>query len=434
MSPPSSGKFKNLSSEEREFLEALESSGELVEDLMEGASRDPSPAPSTPKTKKIKLTNKIKEQLFLEFKEKLLAERQVEGDGVEGTPRPSGQGPKRKRVYTQTPQVAAGVVELQQPPAPPSLGLEEMPPLVDMDDPWTESSGTSLHDSALGDTWGTAPDMESCLEVEKEVEEEEEREEEKEEEEEEGESEVTTGTQSSRDSSRDNSSVTSPRSPTPGRGSMQPRWMGTGGPARAPSPSGLTAQDRQTAYANRHRREAIYQEGDYVLLSTCAAPTLTSNRFSKLQPRHVGPFRVMAVTPDNVNFVTLDLSDRLDIHPRINVCYLKPYWTREEAQSRGYCPPKVITKADGTTHLEWVVDALVDRWLLHDKDGFSYHFEDGTPFLEYLVKWAGHGATEDSWESQEAFETHPGLVNTYHRLQGLAPPIWDQVALRDTFP
>eukprot|EP00884_Botryococcus_braunii_P022924 jgi/Botrbrau1/9315/Bobra.0086s0001.1 len=90
MSPPSSGKFKNLSSEEREFLEALESSGELVEDLMEGASRDPSPAPSTPKTKKIKLTNKIKEQLFLEFKEKLLAERQVGGDGVEETPRPSG--------------------------------------------------------------------------------------------------------------------------------------------------------------------------------------------------------------------------------------------------------------------------------------------------------------------------------------------------------
>eukprot|EP00884_Botryococcus_braunii_P001381 jgi/Botrbrau1/11243/Bobra.0038s0015.1 len=307
-----------------------------------------------------------------------------------------------------------------------------MPPLVDMDDPSTESSGTSLHNSAPGDTSGTAPDMESCLEVEKEVEEEEEREEEKEEEE--GESEVTTGTQSSRDSSRDNSSATSPRSPTPGRGSMQPRWMGTGGPARAPSPSGLTAQDRQTAYANRHRREAIYQEGDYVLLSTRAAPTLTSNRFSKLQPRHVGPFRVMAVTPDNVNFVTLDLPDRLDIHPRINVCYLKPYWTREEAQSRGYCPPKVITKADGTTHLEWVVDALVDHRLLHDKDGYSYHFEDGTPFLEYLVKWAGHGATEDSWESQEAFETHPGLVNTYHRLQGLAPPIWDQVALRDTFP
>ena len=67
MSPPSTGKFKNLSSEEREFLEALESSGELVEDLMEGVSRDPSPAPSTPKTKKIKLTKEIiKEQLFLE--------------------------------------------------------------------------------------------------------------------------------------------------------------------------------------------------------------------------------------------------------------------------------------------------------------------------------------------------------------------------------
>eukprot|EP00884_Botryococcus_braunii_P012741 jgi/Botrbrau1/21468/Bobra.0216s0076.1 len=77
------------------------------------------------------------------------------------------------------------------------------------------------------------------------------------------------------------------------------------------------AQDRQVAYASRHKRAASFQEGDYVLLSTRAAPTLTSNRLSKLQPRHVGPFQVMEATPDNTNFVTLDLPDRLDIHPRI---------------------------------------------------------------------------------------------------------------------
>eukprot|EP00884_Botryococcus_braunii_P011203 jgi/Botrbrau1/20083/Bobra.200_1s0086.1 len=64
MSPPSTWKFKNLSSEEREFLEVLESSGKLVEDLMEGASRDPSPAPPTPKKQKVNLTKEIKDQLF----------------------------------------------------------------------------------------------------------------------------------------------------------------------------------------------------------------------------------------------------------------------------------------------------------------------------------------------------------------------------------
>ena len=62
-------------------MEALESSGELVEDLMEGASRDPSPAPPTPKKQKIKLTKEIKEQLFQEFKEQLLAKGKVEGMG-----------------------------------------------------------------------------------------------------------------------------------------------------------------------------------------------------------------------------------------------------------------------------------------------------------------------------------------------------------------
>jgi hypothetical protein len=74
------------------------------------------------------------------------------------------------------------------------LGFDEqdgMPPLVDMDDPSTESSGTSSNNSAPGDTSGTAPDMESLMEVEKDVGEEEE--EEKEGEEEGGESEVTTG-------------------------------------------------------------------------------------------------------------------------------------------------------------------------------------------------------------------------------------------------
>jgi hypothetical protein len=53
MSPSSTGKFKNLPSEEREFLEALEESGEEVEDLMDGASREPSPVLPTPKKQKL---------------------------------------------------------------------------------------------------------------------------------------------------------------------------------------------------------------------------------------------------------------------------------------------------------------------------------------------------------------------------------------------
>jgi hypothetical protein len=88
MSPSSTGRFKNLPSEEREYLEALEGSGEEVEDLMDEASREPSPAPPTPKKQRIKLTKEIKDQLFQEFKEQLEAEKQGEGVRVEEAPRP----------------------------------------------------------------------------------------------------------------------------------------------------------------------------------------------------------------------------------------------------------------------------------------------------------------------------------------------------------
>jgi hypothetical protein len=81
----SDGKLLNLPVEEREFLEE---SGEEVEDLMDAASREPSPAPPTPNKQRIKLTKEIKDQLFQEFKEQLEAEKQGDGGMVEEAPRP----------------------------------------------------------------------------------------------------------------------------------------------------------------------------------------------------------------------------------------------------------------------------------------------------------------------------------------------------------
>lgn len=91
MSQTSLEKFKNISLEDREYLESLEASGEVVEDLMAGPSRDPSPTPPpqpAPKARKrkIELSEEEKEKLFMEFTDRLnTAKEKGEGEAPRST-------------------------------------------------------------------------------------------------------------------------------------------------------------------------------------------------------------------------------------------------------------------------------------------------------------------------------------------------------------
>ncbi|KAK1415049.1 hypothetical protein QVD17_30819 [Tagetes erecta] len=83
------------------------------------------------------------------------------------------------------------------------------------------------------------------------------------------------------------------------------------------------AKDRQTSYANRRRKDIVFQVGDRVMLKV--SPWKGIIRFrkrGKLSPRYIGPFRIVARVGDVA--YRLDLPEELSgIHPTFHVSYLR---------------------------------------------------------------------------------------------------------------
>lgn len=130
--------------------------------------------------------------------------------------------------------------------------------------------------------------------------------------------------------------------------------------------------------------------------------------------------------PGKDNFVELELPAALDFHNRINVVYLKPYRSLAPQTVHKGILPHTITDPDGSTQVEWSVEELVGHQEMIDKDRYTYHYVDGTPYLEYLVRWARFPDSDFTWETQELFLRQPNVVDNYHSLQELDPLIWDR--------
>src|SRR6185312_9837229 len=82
------------------------------------------------------------------------------------------------------------------------------------------------------------------------------------------------------------------------------------------------AQQRQTHYANKQRREVEFSIGDQVLLST--ANLRNEARAPKLAPRFIGPFPIVRVV--SAVAYELDLPTTMSrVHPVFNVSKLRPY-------------------------------------------------------------------------------------------------------------
>ena len=75
------------------------------------------------------------------------------------------------------------------------------------------------------------------------------------------------------------------------------------------------AQERQAQYANKHRRDETFQEGEMVLLSTANITTdVDAQRPSrKLNPRFIGPYRITKMVSPTA--CKLELPPKMKIHP-----------------------------------------------------------------------------------------------------------------------
>ena len=122
------------------------------------------------------------------------------------------------------------------------------------------------------------------------------------------------------------------------------------------------------------------------------------------------------------NALTLDLPPGWRIHPTLNISRLKRYYTsakfpREEIS----LPPPVLID----DHEEYEVESVIGkRWT---------YTSSGTPEPEYLIKWKGYSAAENSYlpldyldncqeaireyEAKNSGEVPPPLRRTSKRLQ-----------------
>jgi hypothetical protein len=98
----------------------------------------------------------------------------------------------------------------------------------------------------------------------------------------------------------------------------------------------IAAQQRQKAFANKHRLEQVYKVGDNVLLSTKYLNLKHSKTNRKLLPKWIGPFEVVQIVGPVA--YKLKMNPGWQVHPVFHVSFLELY--REDG--RVQLPPSLI--------------------------------------------------------------------------------------------
>lgn len=157
------------------------------------------------------------------------------------------------------------------------------------------------------------------------------------------------------------------------------------------------AQDRQTAYANRKRRDITFSVGDLVLLSSSGInPPSASSTAIKLQPKFYGPFPVEEVLSPLT--YRLGLPPHFKIHPVVHASKLKPFHASDRHQPP---PPPASVDPDGTPL--FVVEAI------HKHRPANV---DRLKGRSYLVEWQGFPEEDWTWEKRADVE-HTAAFDIY---------------------
>ncbi|KAJ9534829.1 hypothetical protein QJQ45_017277 [Haematococcus lacustris] len=141
--------------------------------------------------------------------------------------------------------------------------------------------------------------------------------------------------------------------------------------------------DTQKLHADQHRRHAEFEVGDLVLLSCANLNLQTAVNSAKLQPRFVGPFKVLA-KHSPVSY-KLDLPSSMRILPTFHISRLRHYLSSSSFPERTVelQPSPVII--DGEAY--FTVEAILGR-----------RWNDAQHAFQYLIKWAGYDDSFNSWE------------------------------------
>jgi hypothetical protein len=153
------------------------------------------------------------------------------------------------------------------------------------------------------------------------------------------------------------------------------------------------AKERQKKYADTKRRHCVFAVGDKVLLASKNI-SLKGGGSRKLLPRYIGPFTITKAINQGISY-TLDLPKGLKIHPTFHISLLRLYKEDPDYLFKAPPLPEVI---EG--QLEYEVDHIVNHRSMGDA-------------LEFLVRWKGYQACDDTWEPASNLKNCPKILKEY---------------------
>jgi hypothetical protein len=149
------------------------------------------------------------------------------------------------------------------------------------------------------------------------------------------------------------------------------------------------ARNKQTHYANQHRRDVVFKEGEMVWLSTQHL-NLPDGITRKLTSRYTGPFRILEVTsPVNYKLAIPEEWTKKRVHPVFHVSLLKRYVPGTESESSD---PHIVDIQSSEEEPEYEVERIIGKRLGKDKQ------------VEYLILWKGYPESEATWENSDVVE------------------------------
>jgi len=159
------------------------------------------------------------------------------------------------------------------------------------------------------------------------------------------------------------------------------------------------AQERQTKYANNHRRHLMFKTGDQVLLSmkNTNNPVDRNRPTKKLTPRFMGPYTIIQVVSPVA--YKLNLPETMKTHPVFHVSLLKPYQHSPDEFARPTPPPPAIVESD-TGREEYEVETILDKRIIRKK-------------TQYLVKWVGYPLHDATWEPVQNLSNAPERIKEF---------------------
>jgi hypothetical protein len=163
------------------------------------------------------------------------------------------------------------------------------------------------------------------------------------------------------------------------------------------------AQDKQEKNANKRRSDDSFNKGDKVLINThLLTPAYDQQRPSKkTNSEFIGPFEIEEVISPTA--YKLQFPPTMNIHPVVNISWLKRYHENKMEERIQPPPPPIETSED---ILEYEVEKVLD--MRQRKRGRR-------TIREFLIKWKGYPNHGSTWEPEKHLKNAKEAIQEFLR-------------------